>query len=65
MVVVPARTLVRTPVEETMVATLGSLLLHVPPGVASESRDVKPPSHSVVVPVMGAGNGLTVTKTVT
>ena len=42
-----------------MVATAVRLLLQVPPDVVSE-RVIVDPSQTTVVPVMAAGNGLTV-----
>ena len=57
---VPPDTPVTTPVPATTVATAGVALLHVPPAVASASVVVEA-WHTVVVPVMTAGNGLTVT----
>ena len=42
-----------------MVATAGVALLHVPPAVALLSVVVEP-THTLVVPVMAAGNGLIV-----
>ena len=47
-----------------MVATAGVALLHVPPAVALLSVVVEP-THTLVVPVMAAGSGLTVTVAVT
>jgi hypothetical protein len=58
IVVVPASTPVAMPLGLT-VATLPVLLAHVPPAVASASVVVRP-AHTVIVPVMVAGNGLTV-----
>ena len=55
----PAATPVTTPVVEFTVAKEALLLLHVPPTVASLSVLVKP-IHALAVPVMDAGNGLTV-----
>ena len=60
IVVVPANTPVTIPVEEPIVATVGVLLLHVPPVVASLNVVVEP-SQTVNVPVIPAGDGLTVT----
>lgn len=60
MVHVPAATPVTMPVDDPMVAMAGLLLLHVPPVVASVKVDV-PPTVVVVVPVMTAGMGFTVT----
>ena len=48
-----------TPVEE-MVATEGSLLAHVPKGSASLNVMEALPIHILVIPVIGAGVGLTV-----
>ena len=59
MVVVPAVTPVTTPEPETTVATEVLLLVHVPDGVASLSVVVNP-EHTAKVPVIFAGNGLTV-----
>ena len=60
MVTVPADTPVTTPVPEPTVALLVLLLLQVPPVVASVNAVVKP-AHTLVVPVIEAGNGFTVT----
>ena len=54
---------VTTPVPATTVATAGVALLHVPPAVASANVVVKV-AHTLVVPVITAGNGLTVTVAV-
>jgi hypothetical protein len=59
MTEVPAATPHAVPVELPMVATAVLLLLHVPPAVAS-LRVVQVPAHMVVVPMIAAGNGLTV-----
>ena len=56
---VPAETPVTIP-PASMVATPVVPLLQVPPGVISP-RLVVEPAHTVVVPVIAAGNGLTVT----
>jgi len=63
MTEVPPDTPVTTPVPATTVAIAGVALLHVPPAVASANVLVKP-MHTVVVPVITAGNGLTVTVAV-
>jgi hypothetical protein len=47
-----------------IVATAGVALLHVPPAVAL-LKVVVEPMQTLVVPVMAAGNGLTVTVVVT
>jgi hypothetical protein len=62
IVEVPAAIEVTTPVPE-ITATLASLLLHVPPTLASNNVVVRP-VHTVVVPVITAGVGLTVTTCV-
>jgi hypothetical protein len=61
MVEVPATRPFTTP-ETLIVATLTTVLLHIPPGAASESVVLKP-RHTDAVPVMapGFGEGLTVT----
>ena len=59
---VPAATPVTMPVEP-IVASVASLVLHVPPEVTSVN-DTGKPTHTVAVPVMAAGNGLTVTTEV-
>ena len=59
MVAVPATTPVTTPVEVFTEAIAALLLLQLPPPVASVSAVVRP-SHTVPVPVIAAGNGLTV-----
>ena len=46
------------------VAIVAGILLHDPPDVASASV-VTEPAHTVAVPVMGDGAGLTVTDDVT
>lgn len=63
IVVVPVATAVTVPVLLT-VATVGSILPHTPPGVASLSVDVVP-EHVCAVPVIAAtvGNGTTVLGT--
>ena len=60
---VPANTPVTTPVEISIVAIPVLPLVHAPPPVASLKAVVKP-AHTVLVPVMGDGNGLTVTTLV-
>jgi hypothetical protein len=62
IVEVPAATEVTTPVPEIK-ATLASLLLHIPPTLASNNVVVRP-VHTVVVPVITAGVGFTVTTCV-
>ena len=59
MVTVPAETPVTKPVPDPIVAIPGLPLLHVvvPDGSLSV---VVAPTHNVVVPPIGAGNGLTV-----
>lgn len=64
MVAVPAATPDTTPVDEPMVAIVVGVLLHVPPPVASASVVVAP-AHNDIVPVMPAGEALTVTAVVT
>ena len=59
----PAATPVTTPVEP-IVARPVLLLLHVPPAVTSFNVVVAP-AHNVIVPVIAAGKGLTVTIDVT
>ena len=51
------------PDEDPIVATGVLLLLHVPNGVASVKVDIVP-AHSLNTPVIGAGNGSTVTMVV-
>ena len=60
IVVVPADTPVTVPEAEPMVATAVLVLLQVPPEVASLNVVVKP-THTVEVPEIAAGKGLTVT----
>ena len=52
---------ITTPVDPTV--TLLLLLLHVPPAVASERAFVNP-WHTGLVPLIGAGEGFTVTMVV-
>jgi hypothetical protein len=59
MVVVPAPTGVTAPVPDTIVATEGILLLHVPPGVVQLIVSV-PDRHIADVPVIAAGSVFTV-----
>jgi len=59
---VPLETPLTIPVPEPMAAVEGSLELQVPPGVTSP-RVVAAPWQSVVVPVIGAGIGSTVSVT--
>jgi len=66
---VPAETPVSTPEPEPTVATAVVLLLHVPPGTALMSV-ILPPTHTLMpgvptVPMIGPGNGFTVTVVVT
>jgi len=60
IVAVPADAPVITPVEAPTVATPILLLLHVDVPEMSDSVDV-PPTQTTIVPVIGAGVGLTVT----
>lgn len=62
MVTVPAATPVTIPLVEPTVAVSKSLLLQVPPPVASVSVLVDP-TQTFIVPVIVAGSGLTVTVT--
>ena len=57
---VPADTPVTTPLVNPTVATAGSPLVQRPVGVGSDTVIV-PPTHITVGPVIGAGDGLTVT----
>ena len=59
MVHVPIPVPVTTPVAGSTVATVGSLLLHVPPGGVDDSVEV-PPKQTVVPPVIAVGTGVTV-----
>ena len=59
IVAVPPKTPVITPVILSILATLGVLLLHVPPMVVSVSVVVVP-WHMIKVPVIGVGSALTV-----
>jgi hypothetical protein len=63
MVAVPADIPVTTPVVAPMVAIAGLLLLQVAPTVVVLNVVVLP-THTLVVPVIGPGNGLTVTVAV-
>ena len=63
MTELPAVTPVTTP-PAVIVAMAGDALLHVPPAVALLSVVVDP-THTLVVPVITAGSGLTVTVVVT
>ena len=60
MVAVPAVTPVTMPVPAFMVAIAVLLLLQLPDGVASFNLIVRPAHTLNVVPVIGAGSGLTV-----
>ena len=55
----PVATPVSAPVPTPIVAIAGRLLSHVPPGVASV-RILVEPTHTLKLPAIGAGNGLTV-----
>jgi len=63
MVTVFADTPPTTPPPALTVPTAALLLVHVPPGVV-ELSVVVAPVHTVLLPVMAAGNGLTVTTAV-
>jgi hypothetical protein len=63
MVAAPTVSPVTMPVNKLTVATVVLLLLHVPPAVASLNIVVSP-KHTFVLPVIGAGNGFTVTVVV-
>ena len=63
MVAVPAVSPVTLP-EASIVATVMSLLLQVPPVTASASVVVPPPAHTVVVPVIVPADGPEPTLTV-
>lgn len=62
IIAVPAVNPVTVP-EELMLPMDGALLLHVPPPVVSDKVVVNP-VHTVVLPVIGFGRGLTVTTEV-
>jgi hypothetical protein len=64
MVAVPADTPVTIPVAVPAVAMNILLLLHVPPGVESPNVTVIPPVQIEVIPVMAAGDAITVTAMV-
>ena len=64
MVAVPAETPVTVPDDVPTVATPVDPEVHVPPDVTSLSV-VEAPIHTVAVPVIEAGNALTVTTCVT
>jgi hypothetical protein len=59
---VPAATPVIAPEGASAVATAVLLLVHVPPDVALASVEM-PAAHNVVVPVIAAGSGFTVSAT--
>ena len=59
IVVVPVATPLTIPVVAPMVAIGRFVLVHVPPGVASDSTMVVP-GHKADGPLIGAGSGLTV-----
>ena len=61
--VVPVPTPVTMPVTEPMVAIEVTGDIQVPPGV--EDKTDVPPTHSVVVPVIAAGEAFTVSSLVT
>ena len=61
IVAVPALNGVTTPVDDPTVATVASLLDHVPPDVLHVRVDVAPLAHRERVPVMAAGLLFTVT----
>jgi hypothetical protein len=63
MIAVPAITPDTMPEPEPIVATEVLLLLHMPPGVALDNVTVLP-IQVTVGPVIGDGNGLTVTDNV-
>jgi hypothetical protein len=60
IVAVPPEIPVTTPVDEPTVPMAVALLLHTPPDVVQPSVVVLP-TQTVAVPVIDAGNGLTVT----
>lgn len=62
MLVTPARRPVTTPEDEPIVATVGVPLNHVPPPASVNVVDK--PTQTSNVPLMAAGNGLTVTSAV-
>jgi hypothetical protein len=55
---------VTTPVLRSIAATVGLLLVHVPPEGEENNGDITPPEQSVVTPSIAVGNGLTVTVVV-
>ena len=59
IVATPGVTPNATPVAGSISAILVLLLLQAPPGVASDNGSVTPP-HTVLLPEIGAGSGLTV-----
>ena len=61
-VVIPDGPAVTSPVVASMAATVGLLLVHIPPGVASLSV-VVPPSQTVESPVITDGSPNTVITT--
>jgi hypothetical protein len=63
IVITPGITPVTTPLPEPTVAYALPLLAHVPPDAAL-LKVVVPPTHTVVVPVIAGGNGLTVKEVV-
>jgi hypothetical protein len=62
MVVVPADTPERKPVNKLMVATEVELLIHVPP--PASVKEVFPPTQTAGEPDIGAGKGFTITTVV-
>jgi len=54
MVVVPAATVVSTPLVEPMVATTALLLLQVPPVISSDRLDASEPMQTVAGPLIGS-----------
>jgi hypothetical protein len=54
MVVAPTEIPLTNPDDEPTVATAVLLLLHIPPGVASDNAGPRAPIHIEVIPVMGA-----------
>ena len=59
MTATPPELVTATPVADPIVATAVLLLLHVPPSDPS-LNDVVTPAHTLVVPAIDAGIGLTV-----
>lgn len=63
IIVVPATMPVTMPVKDPIVAFAVMLLLQVPPAIGLLSV-VVPPGHTLAVPVMAGGGGITVTAVV-